>query len=167
MKRHAKSPTFRKYTGCGCLVSCLHEILDMSHCRVNATLICASACTKSPTMLSEKVKTWSIGCLGLVFGGGEVKNETRAQERAALVVCALLWVLMASVRDVAGGDAFGARRLCGLTPLVAWGTLGVLKRAKNAGALAYGSTVAACLVCAGFNLVRVWSAIAGSLDLRA
>lgn len=109
----------------------------------------------------------ALACLGLVFGGGEVKNETRAQERAALVVCALLWVLMASVRDVAGGDAFGARRLCGLTPLVAWGTLGVLKRAKNAGVLAYGSTVAACLACAGFNLVRVWSAIAGSLDLRA
>jgi len=51
--------------------------------------------------------------------------------------------------------------------VVAWGTLCVLDKAKHAGPIAYGSTATAGLVCAGVNLLRVWHAIAGSLDLRA
>ena len=43
----------------------------------------------------------------------------------------------------------------------------VLDKAKHAGPIAYGSTATAGLVCAGVNLLRVWHAIAGSLDLRA
>lgn len=52
-----------------------------------------------------------VGLLGLVV----------ARRRPALLVVAALVLLCASVRDVDGGDAFGARRLAGLTGVLTIG----------------------------------------------
>jgi hypothetical protein len=81
---------------------------------------------------------------------------------AAWAVLVGLWLLLASVRDVDGGDAFGARRLSGIVGLLALG-LGQLDAVtRRRGAL---TVVLASLL--AINLALTGLAIAGKISLAS
>lgn len=85
----------------------------------------------------------------------------RRERAASLAVLAGLWLLLASVHDVDGGDAFGARRLAGIVGLLALGLARLAARPwGRVGALAL-------ILLVGFNLVQTGRAIAGELSLTS
>jgi hypothetical protein len=81
---------------------------------------------------------------------------------AAWAVLAALWLILASVRDVDGGDAFGARRLAGIVGLLALG-LGRLDLAVQRRRAM--TTLLALLL--ALNLVLTGLAIAGTISLAS
>lgn len=114
-----------------------------------------------------------LACLGLAIAlrdhsttssrHGAVTSPSIAVPAAAVTLA--LVVLMATVRDPDSGHAFGARRLAGLTPILAFGTLRFLERATASGPRV-GRFVE--LVVGGLilvNLVRTMAAITGALPL--
>lgn len=80
----------------------------------------------------------------------------------ALAVLGALWLLMASVRDVDGGDAFGARRLAGIVGLLALGLARLDAAIERRGVLA---AVLALLVAGNLTLTSL--AIAGRVSLAS
>jgi hypothetical protein len=81
---------------------------------------------------------------------------------AAWAVLVGLWLLLASVRDVDGGDAFGARRLAGIVGLLALG-LGRIDLAVH-WRRALNTTLALLLA---LNLALTGFAIAGTISLAS
>jgi hypothetical protein len=110
--------------------------------------------------------TWTPVVL-LALVGLLLPNEARRERVGALFVLVALCLVMASVRDVGGGDAFGARRLCGLTPLIAWGLFRLLAALRDKGHSARLAITLGGLGLLAWNLLRVWQAINGELSLRS
>ena len=130
------------------------------------------------TVLAGRHGLWSVtplaalGCLGLVDA---VRTGASAGPRgepiaptialpAATVALAMV-VLMATVRDPDGGHAYGARRLAGLTPILAFGLLHSLERATASGLKLRRFLVVLTLLAMGLNLIRTAATIAGALPL--
>ena len=90
--------------------------------------------------------------------------ERRAIAWPSLLVIAALVLLCASVRDVEGGDAFGARRLAGIVALLGIGLSSVHDRLALAGRRVL---LGACWVAVAINLGLVTLAIAGRLSLAS
>jgi hypothetical protein len=95
----------------------------------------------------------ALALVGLVLGPSR-------RSVGALVVVVGMWLLFALVRDVDGGDAFGARRTAGLVAVLALGLARLWRCVPRRGVLAI---VLAILVAA--NLVRTQRAIVGELSL--
>ena len=91
-------------------------------------------------------------------------GEARRERAASFAVLVGLWLLLASVRDVDGGDAFGARRLAGVVGLLALG-LGRLPGLSGRAWAKVWPVALAALV--GINLVQTGRAIAGELSLAS
>jgi hypothetical protein len=102
-----------------------------------------------------------LALIGLALG-------ERGRWLGAWVVLAALWLLLASVRDVDGGDAFGARRLAGIVALLALG-LGQLGARIEGSAPRYGPRLlaAALTLVVAANLARTHQAIVGELSLAS
>ncbi len=114
-----------------------------------------------------------LACLGLALALRDRSTRSSPHDAdaspsialAAAVVTLALVVLMATVRDPDSGHAFGARRLAGLTPIFAFGTLRFVEHATASGPrigrfvdLAVGGLIFV-------NLVRTMAAITGALPL--
>ncbi|GEM_PF-4686360 len=124
--------------------------------------------------------SWTpIAALALVGLGVALRRQPTAR-RVALVGGAL-WLLFACVRDVDGGDAFGARRFAGYTGALALGLGWLWARVRpptpdplDSPATGARRTRALAWILAGlamsatvWNLSRVGRAIGGALSLRA
>ena len=83
----------------------------------------------------------------------------------AVVVALAMVTLMATVRDPSGGHAFGARRLAGLTPILAFGMLRFLERAATLPPSTRRLVEAAVFGLIAINLARTIAAISGALPL--
>lgn len=102
--------------------------------------------------------TWTpIVALALIGLG--LDDKRRAPAFAVLVG---LWLLLASVRDVDGGDAFGARRWAGMVGLLALGLGRLFVDVRRRRAL----TGAVALLVA-INLTITGLAIAGTVSLAS
>jgi hypothetical protein len=113
--------------------------------------------------------TWTpiaaIALLGLLLA--LVRPRDDEQRRAAIglaLVFAAMWLLLACVRDVDGGDAFGSRRMAGLVGLIAVGLAWVWERVASKWRIALAGLLALLVV---INLVRTQQAITGALSLRS
>lgn len=107
----------------------------------------------------------ALALLGLLLRG-------RAGERTnlgPLAVLVAMWLLLATVRDVDGGDAFGARRMAGLVGVLAlglaqlWAWLDARPRRR---VLVPALAVTLALAVAA-NLARTQQAIVGELSLAS
>jgi hypothetical protein len=131
------------------------------------------------TVLGGRHGLWSatpiaaIACVGLAYAvttdmrqrGDPADAATPQIALPAAIVTLAMVVLMATVRDPDGGHAFGARRLAGLTPILAFGMLRFIERAagsRRAPRRFLEITIWALIV---FNLVRTAAAINGGLSL--
>ncbi|MFO7567350.1 MAG: hypothetical protein R6X02_32200 [Enhygromyxa sp.] len=92
----------------------------------------------------------------------------RRHRAPALAVLVGLWLLLASVRDVDGGDAFGARRLAGVVGLLALGLacLDARVRARFGPRLRRAWTAALALLVTA-NLALTGLAITGKISLAS
>jgi hypothetical protein len=99
-----------------------------------------------------------------VIGLMASKGDDAPVARRALLVIAAFVLVCASVRDVDGGDAFGARRLAGMVPLLAIGLAALFDR--SSGHARTGLVVASALAVAG-NLTLTCLAIAGRISLAS
>jgi hypothetical protein len=87
----------------------------------------------------------------------------RRDHRGALAVFIGMWLLLACVRDVDGGDAFGARRTAGLVAVLALGLAQLWARLETNW---YRRVLALVLLLAVVaNLARTQQAIVGELSL--
>jgi hypothetical protein len=99
----------------------------------------------------------ALALLGLLLGH---KNQF---SRSALAVFVGMWLLLATVRDVDGGDAFGARRMAGLVAVLALGLAQLWGRLE---ANWHRRVLALVLLLAVLaNLARTQQAIVGELSL--
>lgn len=107
-----------------------------------------------------------LALLGL--GAGALGSQRRPGDRLrsieALAVLAAMWLLLAAVADVDGGDAFGARRLAGCVGILALG-LAQLWRSLQRSAAARVALAITMSALVGANLSRTQRAIDGSLSL--
>ncbi len=99
-----------------------------------------------------------LGLIGLASG------PDTAIGRRALVVIAAMVLLCACVRDVDGGDAFGARRLAGIVPLLAIGLMLVVDRLTARQRLV---AHAGLVVAIAINLGLLGLAITGQISLAS
>jgi hypothetical protein len=97
-----------------------------------------------------------LALIGLLLG--------RRTHVGALAVFVGMWLLLASVRDVDGGDAFGARRMAGLVPMLALGLAQLWKASWDRRALP-AVLALVLLLAVGANLARTQQAIVGELSL--
>jgi hypothetical protein len=97
-----------------------------------------------------------IALVGLIL-------RARADAKGLLVVVAIV-LLCACVRDVDGGDAFGARRLAGVVVVLAIGLADVWDRSEVRGR---PLVLGACLVAVVVNVGLLGLAIAGRVSLAA
>lgn len=108
--------------------------------------------------------TWTpiagVALIGLL--GAKPEHATIA--RRALLVIAGLVLLCASVRDVDGGDAFGARRLASVVPLLA---IGLMLQFDQLGRGARRVWIAVVVLAVVVNLTLVGLAIAGRISLSS
>ncbi|MFV8755870.1 hypothetical protein ACNOYE_35405 [Nannocystaceae bacterium ST9] len=98
-----------------------------------------------------------LGLLGLIARARD------GDAKPSLIVAALV-LLCACVRDVDGGDAFGARRLAGIVPLLAIGLAAAWDR--TSGRTRSVAIVAGVIAVIG-NLALIGLAIAGEVSLAA
>ncbi|NVB43698.1 hypothetical protein G6O69_38190, partial [Pseudenhygromyxa sp. WMMC2535] len=103
-----------------------------------------------------------LALLGLAWAAW--RGDLRAR-RGALVFAAMI-LLMACVRDVDGGDAFGARRLAGMVGLLAAGLAAYLEplRSRRPAAIVFALAVAVATL---VNLGRSVHALVEPSSLRA
>jgi hypothetical protein len=102
----------------------------------------------------------ALALLGLALG--------RRANLGAIAVAVGMWLLFAVVRDVDGGDAFGARRTAGLVGVLALGLAQLWARLGEGDTPGRVRTRALALVLAiavAANLVRTQQAIVGELSL--
>ncbi len=109
---------------------------------------------------------WTPIALLALIGLARMARGGSAREIASLLVLGLFVLLCASVRDVDGGDAFGARRLAGLVGLLALGLAGLDRPDWGSGWRRPALVGLLVLLVAG-NLVLVGLAIAGRISLAS
>lgn len=103
-----------------------------------------------------------LALFGLV--GMAAKPEQAGVARRALLVIAAMVLLCATVRDVDGGDAFGARRLAGMVALLAIGLAALHDRLTGG---ARRAMIVASVLAVALNLALVSLAIAGRISLAS
>lgn len=105
-----------------------------------------------------------LALLGL--GWALVDRGSRDRVVAPAAVMLGVWLLFACVRDVDGGDAFGARRMAGIVGVLALGLGDLWSRlAKHSSRIAAGMLATALALLVALNLVRTRHAIVGELSL--
>ncbi len=131
------------------------------------------------TVLAGRHGLWSATPLAVVASLGlVVAVRTAAPPRSdpglpaspqvalpAVVVALAMVTLMATVRDPSGGHAFGARRLAGLTPILAFGMLRFMERAATSPPSTRRFVEATVFGLIAINLARTAAAISGALPL--
>jgi hypothetical protein len=105
-----------------------------------------------------------LALLGLLLDVRRREREDNSNLEALAVVVGM-WLLLATVRDVDGGDAFGARRMAGLVGVLALGLAQLWARLGTKPAW-YRNVLALVLAIAvAVNLARTQQAIVGELSL--
>ncbi|WP_106390015.1 hypothetical protein [Enhygromyxa salina] len=110
----------------------------------------------------------ALALLGLALAD---RRSPNARALGPLAVFVGLWLLLAAVRDVDGGDAFGARRMAGIVGILALG-LGhawsrIAGRGPDARPWTAWSLAAALTLAVVVNLGRTHQAIVGELSLTS
>jgi hypothetical protein len=107
----------------------------------------------------------ALALLGLMLRG---QRDPRAK-LGPFAVLVGMWLLLATVRDVDGGDAFGARRMAGLVGVLALGLAQLWEwlDSRPSRRVLVPAFVAALVLAVSINLVRTQQAIVGELSLTS
>lgn len=97
--------------------------------------------------------------------GSAAAIQRRQLARRSFTVAAALVLLMACTRDPHGGHAFGARRLAGCTPILAFGVLQMLRRLRARGSTALWLTWLGLAGLTVWNVVITLGSIAGTRSI--
>jgi hypothetical protein len=109
-----------------------------------------------------------LALLGLLLRDREADRGSKIN-LGPIAVLVGMWLLFATVRDVDGGDAFGARRMAGLVGVLALGLARLWTRldAHPRRRALLPSFVVALALAVTVNLVRTQQAIVGELSLAS